>query len=353
MNIVQSGSSFQVYKGEDLKTFSALPLGTYEVSFDKQQGFFLTSHEDLEMNEKKIYGNTLEKIDKIITSFNKVNRNFGIILSGRKGCGKSLFARQLSRTIDIPTILVTQYVPGIATFLSNIDQSVMVLFDEFDKVFVDQDGDALPQLELLPLFDGIDNGKKLFVITCNNINFLSDYLKNRPGRFHYHFNLNDLSYADIEEYLKNTLNKKYHKEVIPQVMKLSLVSPITYDLLRAIAFEINQGYSYGETIKDLNIDVEDWIALDVTLTLADNRIFKIVNYGINLTDSNNVIRMRSGTGDRLELDFWTRDLTIKGNELTLDNYELYWSDNNTRVNTKVKSLEIKRSVGKTNFCFPV
>ena len=156
MNIVQSGSSFQVYKGEDLKTFSALPLGTYEVSFDKQQGFFLTSHEDLEMNEKKIYGNTLEKIDKIITSFNKVNRNFGIILSGRKGCGKSLFARQLSRTIDIPTILVTQYVPGIATFLSNIDQSVMVLFDEFDKVFVDQDGDALPQLELLPLFDGID-----------------------------------------------------------------------------------------------------------------------------------------------------------------------------------------------------
>ena len=165
--------------------------------------------------------------------------------------------------------------------------------------------------------------------------------------------MNDLSYADIEEYLKNTLNKKYHKEVIPQVMKLSLVSPITYDLLRAIAFEINQGYSYGETIKDLNIDVEDWIALDVTLTLADNRIFKIVNYGINLTDSNNVIRMRSGTGDRLELDFWTRDLTIKGNELTLDNYELYWSDNNTRVNTKVKSLEIKRSVGKTNFCFPV
>ena len=40
---------------------------------------------------------------------------------------------------------------------------------------------------MLSLFDGLDNGKKLFVITCNEVERLNAYLLNRPGRFHYHF----------------------------------------------------------------------------------------------------------------------------------------------------------------------
>ena len=161
MNIVQSGSAFQIYKGEDLKTFGTLPVGTYEVSFSKQRGFFLTSHEDLEVNEK-IYGSIESRIDKVLKSFELTNRNFGIILSGKKGSGKSLFARQLSKAIKLPVILVTSYIPGISTFLAAIDQSVMVLFDEFDKTFVNTDSNndrniVTPQAELLPLFEVIRN----------------------------------------------------------------------------------------------------------------------------------------------------------------------------------------------------
>ena len=41
---------------------------------------------------------------------------------------------------------------------------------------------ADPQTELLTLFDGLAQGKKLYVITCNNLNTLSDYLVNKTWK---------------------------------------------------------------------------------------------------------------------------------------------------------------------------
>ena len=95
MNVVHSGDTFQIYS-DALKTYDKLPLGSYEVNFHKMMGFFLKSHSDLEINESKIYGQIDAKVEKVLKGFSFVNRNFGIILSGRKGIGKSLFARQLS-----------------------------------------------------------------------------------------------------------------------------------------------------------------------------------------------------------------------------------------------------------------
>ena len=84
MNVVHSGSNYQIY-GESLKTYSELPLGTYEVNFHKMMGFFLTSHADLVVNEEKIYGSSPAKVEKVLKSFANVDRNFGVILSGKKG----------------------------------------------------------------------------------------------------------------------------------------------------------------------------------------------------------------------------------------------------------------------------
>lgn len=284
MNVVQSGDTLQIY-GDSLRTYDKLPSGTYEVGFSKFSGFFLTTHSELEIKEK-IYGCTEQKVEKVLRSFSRVDRNFGIILSGRKGIGKSLFARLLAvhaKAIELPLILVNTYYPGIANFLSSIEQEVIVLFDEFEKTFADRDA-AKPQEEMLPLFDGLDGGKKLFVVTCNEVNKLNTYLLNRPGRFHYHIILNNPNPDEIREYLSDKLEEQYHP-LIKKVVGFAANTNVTYDILRAIAFELNSGYSFEETLADLNISKEDTPRFDIIAEFADGSQWHCDNEGIDMFDS--------------------------------------------------------------------
>ena len=194
MNIVSAGNTFQVY-GEDVKTYRQLPVDTYEVCFSKMVGYFLTRNDDLEVNEK-VYGNTEEKVKKVLNTFDALDRNMGVILSGPKGVGKSMFARLLAINgyeKDLPLLIVKAPYPDIASFISSINQECIVLFDEFEKTFKpDKESGYEPQEDLLSLFDGLDGGKKLFVVTCNEVRDLNNYLLNRPGRFHYHFIIESL-----------------------------------------------------------------------------------------------------------------------------------------------------------------
>ena len=78
-------------------------------------------------------------------------------------------------------------------------------------------------------------GKKLFLITCNEIRKLNDYLINRPGRFHYHFRFDYPSYEEIRENLQDKLEEKYYGE-IEGVVAFSRKVNFNYDCLRAIIF---------------------------------------------------------------------------------------------------------------------
>lgn len=285
MNIVHSGNQFQIYSNA-LKTYERLPAGTYEVGFSKFSGFFLTAHNDLVVNEAKVYGCSEQKVKKVLNSFSKVDRNFGVILSGRKGIGKSLFARLLavhSKEVGLPLILVSAYYPGIASFLTSIEQEVVVLFDEFEKTFAGNE-DVSPQEELLPMFDGLDGGKKLFVVTCNEVNKLNTYLLNRPGRFHYHFILTNPTPDEIREYLTDKLEEQHH-HVIKKVVNFSAYTDLTYDILRAIAFEINNGYSFEEALGDLNISRETTPRYDVIVEFSDGTTSVAANERIDLYSS--------------------------------------------------------------------
>lgn len=171
-----------------------------------------------------------------------------------------MFAKLLSmeaRKNDIPVIIADKYIPGIASYIETIDQRVMVLFDEFDKTFGDikvKEGEVEAQATLLGLFDGITTGKKLFVITCNDIRKLNDFIVNRPGRFHYHFRFEYPSDGEIRKYLCDKLNKaRYDDNEIERIVAFSRKVDLNYDCLRAIAFELNNGESFESAVGDLNI----------------------------------------------------------------------------------------------------
>lgn len=155
------------------------------------------------------------KVDKVLSSFHCAERNLGVILSGDKGIGKSMFAKLLcikAVEAQLPVILIDSCVPGIARFIESIEQECVVLFDEFDKTFKNTH-DHDDQSALLTLFDGTAGGKKLFIVTCNELYRLSDFIVNRPGRFHYHFRFNYPEPDDIRAYLKDKLKPEFYGEI--------------------------------------------------------------------------------------------------------------------------------------------
>lgn len=295
MKCISVNREYSLHEGS-LEIHDKLPAQPYYLRFAKMKGFYFEAQDGIEIKEDKVYGVHNEKIRKVLNGFQRANRNFGVILSGYKGIGKSLFAKLLSKTAienGYPVIIVDQYIPGSANVIENIKQEVVVLFDEFDKTFANikaADGEASPQDTLLSMFDGMSNGKKLFVITCNSLSNLSDYLINRPGRFHYHFRFDFPTLAEIEEYMKDKLDSDYYGE-IEKVKHFAVRVDLNYDCLRAIAFELNSGIPFEEAIRDLNIMNMSRELYNLTLYFVDGTIMTSRRVAIDLfnkTEENRV-----------------------------------------------------------------
>ena len=254
MKIIESNGQFNIYGGNSIMTYDELPANYYKVCFNENKGFWLELHPEMQLKEDKIYGSHDKKADKVLNSFNMFNRNLGVMISGNKGMGKSLFARLLSRKAierGLPVIVVNFYVPNIMDYIDSIQQEVLILFDEFDKTF-EEKVDFNPQYEVLNVLDGLSVGKKLFAFICNDLSEINDYMLNRPGRIHYHFRFDYPTDEEIREYLKDKLNPQ-HYDQIDDIVKFSYMAKINYDCLRAIVFELNNGYGFKESVNDLNI----------------------------------------------------------------------------------------------------
>lgn len=242
-----------------------LPAGTYRVKSiltPAGRTSVLAPADDLVVRGKQ-YGSALNKIDRVLKAYGKMDRSLGVILSGPKGIGKSMFARQLSiearKRLGMATIVVDSTVPDIAEVLESIDDECVVLFDEFDKTYYsgrldeeDHDEYGSQQTRLLSLFDGTSSKKKLFIVTCNKLSGLSDLILNRPGRFHYHLRFKYPDVDQVTQYMLDNLDEEAQKQ-IPEVVRFSELVELNYDQLRAIAFELNLGGRFADVIDDLNI----------------------------------------------------------------------------------------------------
>ena len=301
MKVINTGNRYEIHS-DMMKTHDQLPAQVYSVAFDKMRGFALYRHADIEINEK-VYGVHEEKVEKVLRSFAAFERSLGVILSGNKGIGKSLFAKMLAiRAVKagLPVLIVDHFIPGIASYLESIEQEVMVMFDEFDKTFGEVstgENEAKPQAGLLSLFDGMAQGKKLFVITCNQLRSLNDYLVNRPGRFHYHFRFDYPDGMEIREYLLDKLKPEFRGE-IEKVVAFAQRVNLNYDCLRAIAFELNTGEPFERAITDLNILNLNEERYNITVFLANNKQYTRKNVCMDLFNREETVDvwMSDGTG---------------------------------------------------------
>lgn len=241
-HFIRSGNTFKVFPGNALDIQGSLPAGNYTVRFNPMEGFSLEEVEPFRM-PGKVYGDCLRNADRIVNTFMSRDGNTGVLLTGEKGSGKTLLARQIAIQSGLPVIIINSDHSGdnFNSFLSSITQPCIVFLDEFEKTY-----NRESQEKILTLLDGTYQSRKLFLLTSNDKYRIDNNMKNRPGRIFYLIEFGGLEEEFIIEYCQDNLKDQSY---VPDVVRVSRLFDIfNFDLLTAIVEESNR---YGENPKDL------------------------------------------------------------------------------------------------------
>jgi hypothetical protein len=259
-HFLKSGNTYKVFPGNALDISESLPDGNYVLKFHPMEGFYLEEIESFRM-PSKIYGDCLKHSSRIINTFRGRDGNTGVLLTGEKGSGKTLLARQVAIESGLPVIIINSDFKGdgFNSFLSGITQPCVVFLDEFEKTY-----DRESQEKILTLLDGTYQSKKLFLLTSNDKWRIDSNMRNRPGRIFYLIEFGGLEEQFVREYCEDNLVEKLY---IDDVVRMSRIFDVfNFDLLASIVEESNR---YGENPKDL-----------VTLLNAKPEYSGEVNYAV-------------------------------------------------------------------------
>ena len=241
----------QLRFGIDFELIDTIPVGNWLLMFDDlRKEYYLEKLAEF-IIPHKIYGDDEELVDRCLETFKHSDVNMGVWLSGLKGNGKSVTGKMISKKSNLPTILITQPFigEGFQNFLATISQEMVVMLDEFEKVYKDE-----KQEEFLHILDGIFQNKKLFIFTTNSTD-INPYLKSRPSRIRYHKEYNGLEDKVVGEIIDDLLKNKDHKRDLMQIVWV--LGSISMDILLTLIDEMNR---YNETprqaIDKLNIQIE-------------------------------------------------------------------------------------------------
>jgi len=274
------GSNIYAFRLNGDVTSDSLSPKIYTLQHSQIDGFYLTiTKEKLEI-PSKIYGKTLDRVQKCLSTYQNRTTSTGILLTGDKGTGKtllmSLLANQVIDVLRLPVILIKDAHAGsqFVSFIESLGECCVVI-DEFGKLYsaTDRKEHDVPQKTLLSLMDGVDKTKRMFIMTENDESDINDFMLNRPSRIYYHFRYKKLDEESIIGYCQDhNVVQSVSKDLIDLSRKSKIFS---FDMLQSIIEEhLRFGSSIAETVSDLNIDTRSNSANMI-------QVIKIIENGSN------------------------------------------------------------------------
>lgn len=227
---VQSANQFTLRETSTQKP--QLPLGVYKFQIDMFENPFLSRVQDEFYFPYKIYGVETEFVDRVVKSWENTTGNFGVILNGLKGTGKTVTAELIANKLQLPVIIIPFHHKSLISFLNEIQQDVVIFIDEFEKIY---DG---WENSLLTIMDGaLKTQHRLFFLLTTNELRVDKNLLQRPSRVRYVKTFSDLTLPVIMEVVNDKL---VHKDLYECTVKfISELPIITMDLIKSVVEEVN------------------------------------------------------------------------------------------------------------------
>lgn len=268
-----------------------LDANVYNIDVLPMSGPVLEIVDNIDLSvPERVYGDIMARVDKSFEAYSYRDRNTGILLSGERGMGKTLFIRiAINRALNMgmPVIMLkkTDALSGIIETINSITQPVLIVMDEFEKNFKieseNSDGSDGSQMEFLTMLDGLGScEKRLFIASVNDTDKLNEFLLNRPGRFYYHFEFPALSDKECTEYLIHETKGVSKKDIKYAVVAMQNYN-INYDCLAAIASELSHKRSIDDTLRDLNLDRRGNSEYAVYITINGHDYSGILEYSLS------------------------------------------------------------------------
>ena len=260
----------------------------YNVEFSRMQGFYLSKKYDKFEMPPKHYGKSEHSFsDTCLRTWENTDSNLGILLTGKKGTGKTLISKIIANKMlenGYPVIIIKDSFSEdqsstsnpLVDFLSEITTDVVLFVDEYEKIFGESPA-------FLPLMDGVSNQscRKMFLLTSNSSKIESNMFS-RPSRIRYVRNYDNTPMPVIMEMIDDLLVNKDFKEDLLDV--LSGIDTVTVDVVMKLISEINiHNIRPSEFIEYFNTDYDPY-GYNYTVVMTDqngkeiSKIMKNTNF---------------------------------------------------------------------------